>query len=514
MEWTFLDIQKVKEACKVIIAGFSTSAPNMSVTETNSTAMLSQLSAINGNTNLIETLQSNTNSLLTSISGYTDQLEGYVDSMESLLTLLGSNTDNIETLLTSLGLNTDGIEAGLSSIQTAIGLQAKLTDTQPVSIASIALPTGAATEATLSSIESKDFATQATSAAILAKIITSPATESKQDNTITALGNLLTELQLKADLTETQPVSISSISLAANAATESQQVLQLAEEQQINLNLDALTTEVQLTNTKLDLASTEATSSSILTAIGTLNTVIGVMSGDLVSVLSKLNEQAILTDTQPVSISNNVVVDYSATTSTFEYDQTQSLLTGMGNLAQSWQADSIITALSTKLNSGETVNVSPLSALLPPDGATESKQVEINTNLLSIQSDMNTSLNTLISKDFSTDTTLTALSAKVDYTNLLLEAANLKLDDINTGISNINSYTNEIPLIGLYGSDGQINAGSRSVSLTTSNDFTGTVLGMSVTPSTTYSFTASGINRLADIGFTISTGTLLVLSTR
>jgi len=55
----------------------------------------------------------------------------------------------------------------------------------------------------LSLLSEKDFATQTTLLALLAKIIAAPSTEEKQDM-------LLAELQLKADLTETQPVSLNS----------------------------------------------------------------------------------------------------------------------------------------------------------------------------------------------------------------------------------------------------------------------------------------------------------------
>lgn len=78
----------------------------------------------------------------------------------------------------------------LGSLLTELQLKADLTETQPVSLASIPLAAGAATEA-------------------------------KQDTTITAIGSLLTELQLKADLTETQPVSVQSSALPTGAATES-----------------------------------------------------------------------------------------------------------------------------------------------------------------------------------------------------------------------------------------------------------------------------------------------------
>jgi hypothetical protein len=65
----------------------------------------------------------------------------------------------------------------------------------------------------LGTIAGKDFATQTTLASILAKIIASPATEA-------TLASLLTELQAKADLTETQPVSAVALPLPSNASIE------------------------------------------------------------------------------------------------------------------------------------------------------------------------------------------------------------------------------------------------------------------------------------------------------
>lgn len=66
-------------------------------------------------------------------------------------------------------------------------------------------------------------ASEATAAAILAKIIAAPATELKQDTIITALSNLLAELQAKADVTETQPVSAATLPLPTGAATAANQ---------------------------------------------------------------------------------------------------------------------------------------------------------------------------------------------------------------------------------------------------------------------------------------------------
>lgn len=77
----------------------------------------------------------------------------------------------------------------LDSLLAELQLKADLTETQPVSAASLPLPTGASTLA-------------------------------EQQTQSTALSNLLTELQLKADLTETQPVSAASLPLPTGAATE------------------------------------------------------------------------------------------------------------------------------------------------------------------------------------------------------------------------------------------------------------------------------------------------------
>ena len=94
----------------------------------------------------------------------------------------------------------------LGALLTELDKKADLTETQPVSAAALPLPAGASTEVTL--------------AAILAKIIAAPSTEAKQDTAITALGALLTELDKKADLTETQPVSAAALPLPTGAATE------------------------------------------------------------------------------------------------------------------------------------------------------------------------------------------------------------------------------------------------------------------------------------------------------
>lgn len=112
---------------------------------------------------------------LAGLLGSTDSLETllstqatYLDQVESLLSTLGGHTDGLEGLLSALGVKDDATlakleeirflaaaratETTLASVLTSLNLLARRTDTQPVSAASLPLPTGAATQATLASV--------------------------------------------------------------------------------------------------------------------------------------------------------------------------------------------------------------------------------------------------------------------------------------------------------------------------------------------------------------------------
>lgn len=146
----------------------------------------------------------------------------------------------------------DTVITSLANLLTELQLKADLTETQPVSAASLPLPSGAATEA-------KQDVMELTLDAILAKIIAAPATEAKQDTTITALGSLLTELQAKADLTETQPVSAASLPLPTGAATEAKQDV-------METSLDAILAKI------IAAPATEAKQDTIITSLSNLET--------------------------------------------------------------------------------------------------------------------------------------------------------------------------------------------------------------------------------------------------
>ena len=90
--------------------------------------------------------------------------------------------------------------------------------------------------------------------------VTGGATSANQTTEITALGALLTELQLKADATETQPVSIASIALPTGASTEATLLALKNQTDSISTKIDALTTpsDTQPVNTGLVQGLTDA----------------------------------------------------------------------------------------------------------------------------------------------------------------------------------------------------------------------------------------------------------------
>lgn len=133
----------------------------------------------------------------------------------------GTSNKQLADILTELG-----------TLLTELQLKADLTETQPVSLASI--PTGAITVA-----DGADVAAGAVADAVVAAgaVGTSSA---KLRRVTTDLDALLTELKLKADLTETQPVSAVSLPLPSGAATSAKQDTALTALQSIQNLVGAL----------------------------------------------------------------------------------------------------------------------------------------------------------------------------------------------------------------------------------------------------------------------------------
>lgn len=205
--------------------------------------------------------------------------------------------------------------------------------------------------------------------AILAKIIAAPATAAKQDS-------LLAELQLKADLTETQPVSVASLPLPAGAATSAKQ--------------DLLLTELQL---KADLTETQPVSAASLPLPAGAST-----SAKQDLLLAELQLKADLTETQPISAASLPLPAGAATSA---------------------KQDLLLAELQLKADLTETQPVSAASLPLPSGASTSALQTTGNTAL----STLDTSVNALL-KPASTLAAVTTVGAVTAITNPLPAGTN------------------------------------------------------------------------------------------
>lgn len=141
----------------------------------------------------------------------------------------------------------------LAALLTELQLKADLTETQPVSLASV--PTTAVTIA-----DGSDVAEGAVADAVVAA--GAAGTESAKLRRLTTdLDALLTELKLKADLTETQPVSAASLPLPAGAGTSANQTTMITALQLIDdlrnalgsVNTDDLQVDVKTVPADVDI---------------------------------------------------------------------------------------------------------------------------------------------------------------------------------------------------------------------------------------------------------------------
>jgi hypothetical protein len=168
---------------------------------------------------------------------------------------LASRALGSQVVTSDIGLITNSVIHGLTTGGGGGYVDVKVTPsgslTTESTITSSALPTGAATSAlqgtgntSLGSIDTK---------------LTSQATAAKQDL-------LLAELQLKADLTETQPVSVASLPLPTGAATQTTLAALLTE---LQLKADLTETQPVSIATAIPVAITAGTITSAQVAVGT-----------------------------------------------------------------------------------------------------------------------------------------------------------------------------------------------------------------------------------------------------
>lgn len=307
-----------------------------------------------------------------------------------------------------------------------------------------------ATQTTLAAVLAKlsaDPATQTTLAAILAKIIAAPSTEAQQISAnallttiaaisqpltdtqlratpvpisgtvavsglpaglatsanqtteISGLAALLAELQLKADLTETQPVSLASIPLATGAATS-------AKQDTGNTSLASIDGKITAVNTGAVVVSSSALPTGASTAARqdtgntSLSTVAGAVSGtemqvDVVAALPAGNNNIGDVDVASIAAGDNNIGNVDIVTM-------PNVVVGSGTLTAVTAITNPVTvaqATAANLNMTEASAAAILAKIIAAP-ATEAKQdSEISQ------------LTTLNAKDFATQTTLAAFFA-------------------------------------------------------------------------------------------------------
>lgn len=210
------------------------------------------------------------------------------------------------------------VTQALADLETELALKADLTETQPVSLAS--LPTGGVTIAEGADVTSGSVGDPMVAAG-------APGTVSAKLRRITqALADLETELALKADLTETQPTSLAdgadvTSGSVGDAIVDAGAVGTIsAKLRRVTQGLADLETELAL---KADLGETQptsladgadVTSGSIADAIvaagavGTISAKLRRVTQGLADLETELALKADLTDTQPASLADGAHV--------------------------------------------------------------------------------------------------------------------------------------------------------------------------------------------------------------
>jgi len=162
-----------------------------------------------------------------------------------------------------------------------------------VDVASCALPVGAATAAKQDTLIAKDFATQTTLAAILAKIIATPATEAKQDTLIAK--DFATQTTLAAVLAK----------IIAAPATEAKQDTLIAKDFATQTTLAAILAKM------IVAPATEATLESVRALLaGTLTTALPVgaaTQATLAEILTQLNTTGLKKIIDPLPVGANII---------------------------------------------------------------------------------------------------------------------------------------------------------------------------------------------------------------
>lgn len=305
-----------------------------------------------------------------------------------------AGTDNHETV--AIGLPGAGGHVVGGTATNPIRTDTTGTTTQPVSAASLPLPSGAATSANQQTDALTDAELRATDVKVtldsetvtIANPTADPETGLAKD---TSLTSILTELQGKADLAETQPVSAASLPLPTGAATAANQQTDALTDAELRATAVPVSGTVAISNPTADPETGLAKDSTLVTIDGVLDNIdadLGAAAdaeatgnGSVIAILKRLRTILGTIDTDTGTLAG---VDYATQTTLASVltavDGIEALLatidTDTGNIAGKDFATqttlaALLTELQAKADLAETQPVSAASLPLPSGAATQ-----------------------------------------------------------------------------------------------------------------------------------------------
>jgi hypothetical protein len=351
-------LNAIKTAVELIDNAISGSEMQVDVVSSALPTGASTLAEQQSQTTLLGTIDTDTGSMaasLTSIAAEDFATETTLSAMSTKLTDASQKTQIVDGSGNVIGSTSNALDVNIKS---GVTLEVNLdnaaddvlvygfdgTDNQKiktdangelqVDVLSSALPSGAATSAlqtsseailttidadtgsmaaSLTSIAAEDFATETTSAAILAKIIAAPATEAKQDTIIVDTGAIKTSVQLIDDAIQTDASSPSTKAMAIgghNAGATQFNILHV--DNSGHLKADILTS---------GLPTGASTSANQTTIIGHLDGVEGLLTtidADTGSIDSKIPANLTVTATRLLVDGSGVTQPISGTVTTVD----------------------------------------------------------------------------------------------------------------------------------------------------------------------------------------------------
>ena len=361
------------------------SLSNLSTTDTTGNlkldTIITALNSVHTDSTSIDSKLSNlttVNTTVTQLASKLEDIKTQLVNLQSSLTILNSSTTDNNTTTSSIDTTISSLLSTLTALASSFTFQsgALITDSsavvQPISVSSLPLPTGAATQSSLALVKTNTDKLDVNLSSI-------PSTLAKESGgNLEAINTKLPTLTstvngLKVDGSAvTQPVSLSSIPLPSGAATAANQLDSITLETTINTNINSI-------NTKLSTGTILVDGSDV---------------------------------TQPISAIALPLPTGAATQITLS-----SIDTNIANLASvEWSTaagqDSANNKLQTIINS-------------LPDLASSTLQTDGNNSLISIdgklsglalsskQDSSNTLLTTISNKDFATEASLAAIKDAV-----------------------------------------------------------------------------------------------------